>query len=77
MLFRIDCHCLVIGTWVGSVLKYVVIRADNLRCLDTHACTNFDRLEPSVILPRDGKAAELSEPMESEDQASAVGVKKL
>ena len=62
---------------IGSVLKISVIGADNLSCLVAHACTEFVGSEPFVIYPRVGKAAELSEPVESEDQACAVGVKKF
>ena len=74
---KIDRHCVVPGTWEGSMFKNAVIGADNLNCFVAHVCTKFDSLEPSVIQRRDGKAGELGEPVKSEDQASAVGVKKL
>ena len=47
---------------MGSVLKNAVIRAVNLSCFVAHACTKFS-LEPSVLYPREGKVAELGEPV--------------
>ena len=57
------------------MLKNAVIGADNLSCLVARACTKFVSSKPSVIYPREGKAGELGEPVKSEDQARAVGVK--
>ena len=41
-----------------------------------HVCSKFVSLEPSAIQPRDWKAAEVSKSVESEDQESAVSVRK-
>ena len=68
--------------------RYVVSRFSIEKCHDrsglsdvvvllAHACTEFVNLEPSVIQPRDGKAAELSESVKIEDQAGAVSVRKI
>ena len=68
------------NAWYAAPGKYCYVakKGDGTRVvLVAHACTKFVSLGPSVIWPRHGKAAELTEVVESDYQASAVSVKEL